>query len=59
MAEVVRGATVRDRLTGKQWDIRAKVVINATGWQGVKLLYPTIPYNTYITVYVLITKTVI
>ena len=27
----VRGARVRDTLTGKEWDIRAKVVVNATG----------------------------
>lgn len=33
MKEVVRGATVRDRLTGKQWDIKAKIVVNATGAQ--------------------------
>ena len=29
--EVVRGARVRDALTGEEWDVRAKVVINATG----------------------------
>ena len=29
--EAVRGARVMDMLTGKEWDIRAKVVINATG----------------------------
>lgn len=28
---LVKGAHVRDRLTGKEWDIRAKVVVNATG----------------------------
>ena len=28
---MVKGAHVHDRLTGKQWDIRAKVVVNATG----------------------------
>ncbi len=27
----VRGASVRDTLTGKTWDIRAKTVVNATG----------------------------
>lgn len=27
----VRGAKVRDELTGKEWDVRAKSVINATG----------------------------
>lgn len=29
--ETVRGARVRDRLTGEEWDVRAKVVVNATG----------------------------
>ena len=29
--EVVCGAHVRDRLTGKEWDIKAKCVVNATG----------------------------
>ena len=29
--EVVRGARMRDSLTGEEWDVRAKVVINATG----------------------------
>ena len=33
MKEVVCGAKVRDRLSGKQWEIRAKVVINATGME--------------------------
>lgn len=28
---VVRGAHVRDTLTGNEWDIMAKVVVNATG----------------------------
>ena len=28
---VVRGAHVRDTLTGKEWDVMAKVVVNATG----------------------------
>lgn len=32
--EEVRGARVRDRLSGKQWDIRAKIVVNATGVRG-------------------------
>lgn len=27
----VCGAHVRDRLTGEEWDVRAKTVINATG----------------------------
>jgi len=27
----VSGATVRDTITGREWDVRAKVVINATG----------------------------
>ena len=31
VVEEVRGAKLRDRLSGKQWDIRSKVVINATG----------------------------
>ena len=35
----VRGATVRDRLSGKQWDIRAKVVVNATGWKQVSPMH--------------------
>ena len=30
--ETIRGAHVRDMVTGKEWDIRAKVVVNATGW---------------------------
>lgn len=29
--EVVRGARVRDTLTQKEWDVKAKVVVNATG----------------------------
>ena len=29
--EVVRGARVREIFTKKEWDIRAKVVVNATG----------------------------
>ena len=29
--DLVKGAHVRNRLTGEEWDIRAKVVINATG----------------------------
>ena len=29
--ERVTGAHVRDRLTGKEWDIKAKCVVNATG----------------------------
>ena len=29
--EMVRGAHMRDMITGKEWDVRAKVVINATG----------------------------
>jgi glycerol-3-phosphate dehydrogenase len=29
--EVVRGVRMRDALTGEEWDVRAKVVINATG----------------------------
>ena len=29
--QVVRGARVRDTLTQKEWDVRAKVVVNATG----------------------------
>ena len=29
--EVVRGACVRDVLSGKEWEVRAKVVVNATG----------------------------
>ena len=27
----MRGARLRDRLTGDEWDVRAKVVVNATG----------------------------
>ena len=27
----MRGARVRNRLTGEEWDVRAKVVVNATG----------------------------
>ena len=29
--EVVRGVRVRELFTKKEWDIRAKVVVNATG----------------------------
>jgi glycerol-3-phosphate dehydrogenase len=29
--EVVSGARMRDTLTGKEWDVKAKVVVNATG----------------------------
>ena len=29
--QVVRGARVRDTLTQKEWNVRAKVVVNATG----------------------------
>ena len=29
--EVVRGARVRDTLTQKEWEVKAKVVVNATG----------------------------
>ena len=29
--ERVTGAHVRDRLTGREWDIKAKCVVNATG----------------------------
>jgi glycerol-3-phosphate dehydrogenase len=29
--EVVCGAKVRDRITSAEWDIKAKVVVNATG----------------------------
>ena len=29
--EVVCGARVRDRVTGDEWDIHAKSVVNATG----------------------------
>ena len=29
--EVVKGVHVKDVLTGEEWDVRAKVVINATG----------------------------
>ena len=29
--EVVTGARMRDALTKEEWDVRAKVVINATG----------------------------
>ena len=29
--EVVTGACVRDRMTGREWNIKAKCVINATG----------------------------
>ena len=29
--ERVVGAHVRDRITGKEWDIKAKCVVNATG----------------------------
>ena len=29
--EVVRGARMRDMLTGQEWDVKAKVVVNATG----------------------------
>ena len=36
----VRGAAVRDTLTGKEWNIRAKSVINATGpfTDGIRLM---------------------
>ena len=27
----MKGAHMRDRLTGDEWDVRAKVVVNATG----------------------------
>ena len=38
--EVVRGARMRDALTGEEWDVRAKVVINATGrFSGPLYLY--------------------
>lgn len=29
--KVVQGASLRDELTGKEWDVKAKCVINATG----------------------------
>ena len=29
--EVVKGVRMKDVLTGEEWDVRAKVVINATG----------------------------
>ena len=29
--EVVRGARMRDMLTRQEWDVKAKVVVNATG----------------------------
>ena len=29
--EVVRGARMKDMLTGEEWDVKAKVVVNATG----------------------------
>jgi glycerol-3-phosphate dehydrogenase len=29
--EKVSGARLRDELTGKEWDVKAKCVINATG----------------------------
>ena len=29
--EVVRGARMRDMLTGQEWNVKAKVVVNATG----------------------------
>lgn len=29
--EKVSGARVRDEITGKEWDVRAKCVVNATG----------------------------
>ena len=29
--DLVKGAHVRDTLTGKEWNIFAKVVVNATG----------------------------
>ena len=29
--ELVRGARMRDMLTGQEWDVRAKMVVNATG----------------------------
>ena len=34
--ETVRGAHMRDMLTGQEWDVRAKMVVNATGgeWRG-------------------------
>ena len=34
--EMVRGARMRDMLTGQEWDVRAKMVVNATGgeWRG-------------------------
>jgi glycerol-3-phosphate dehydrogenase len=28
---VLRGASLRDEITGKEWDVRAKCIINATG----------------------------
>ena len=32
--EVVHGARMRDMLTGQEWDVRAKMVVNATGREG-------------------------
>lgn len=29
--EIVKGAHVRDTLTGKEWNVFAKVIVNATG----------------------------
>ena len=29
--EVVRGARMKDMLTGEEWDVKAKVVVNPTG----------------------------
>ena len=28
---MVNGVRMKDRLTGEEWDVRARVVINATG----------------------------
>ncbi len=39
---IVKGATVRDTLNGDQWEIYAKVVINATGHLPLSSL-PYIP----------------
>ena len=37
--EVVRGVRMKDRLTGEEWDVRAKVVINATGTSFTGYMY--------------------